>query len=176
MNIARPCTLLALLAALWLGGCGGGSGSTSTAAPVSAQGYADPVVYSSAAGDSLPSAAEIAAVTHSQVVINGTTYNYTATTGHLTALGLTSNAPEASFFYVAYTLDGANPATRPVTFFYNGGPGSATLWLHLGSFGPYRLKTGDPATTESMPFPLVANADCLLDTTDRVFIDPVGTG
>ena len=61
---------------------------------------------------------------------------YTATAGHLTTRSRCDRAPHASFFYVAYTLDGPDPVTRPVTFFYNGGPGSATVWLHLGSFGP----------------------------------------
>jgi carboxypeptidase C (cathepsin A) len=172
----------ALCAALSLAGCGGSGGgggsstTTTTAPPPPTSAYVDSVMYSSAPGDSLASAAEITAVTHAQIVINGATLNYTATAGHLTALGLTSNAPEASFFYIAYTLDGANPATRPVTFFYNGGPGSSTVWLHLGSFGPKRLVTGIPATTAAMPFPLVDNADSLLDVTDMVFIDAVGTG
>jgi carboxypeptidase C (cathepsin A) len=124
----------------------------------------------------LPSAAEISAVTHHQLVINGAMLNYTATAGHLTAQGVTSTAPEASFFYVAYTLDGANAATRPVTFFYNGGPGSSTVWLHLGSYGPKRLVTGDPATTAATPFPLVDNAESLIDVSDLVFVDAVGTG
>jgi carboxypeptidase C (cathepsin A) len=168
-------------AVVWLAGCGGGgggggSGSSTTPPPNSGSPVNDPAVYSSGAGSSLSSAAEITAVTHSQIVINGNTLNYTATAGHMTALSLTSNAPEASFFYVAYTLDGADPATRPITFFYNGGPGSSTVWLHLGSFGPKRLVTGDPATTEATPFPLVDNADCLLDASDLVFVDAVGTG
>jgi len=79
-------------------------------------------------------------------------------------------------FYIAYTLDGASAATRPVTFFYNGGPGSSTVWLHLGSYGPKRLVTGDPATTAPTPFPLVDNAESLIDVSDLVFVDAVGTG
>ncbi len=138
--------------------------------------FTDPVLYSTAATASLPSAAEVSAVTHHQLMLNGATLNYTATTGHLTAHGLTSNAAEASFFYVAYTLDGANAAMRPVTFFYNGGPGSATVWLHLGSYGPKRLVTGDPSTTAPTPFPLVDNAESLIDVSDLVFVDAVGTG
>jgi carboxypeptidase C (cathepsin A) len=165
--------------AVLLAGCGGGGGGgsgSSTTPPGNTQPVNDPAVYSSGAGSSLSSAAEITAVTHSQIVVNGNTLIYTATAGHMTALGLTTNAPEASFFYVAYTLDGADPATRPVTFFYNGGPGSSTVWLHLGSFGPKRLVTGDPATTQATPFPLVDNADSLLDVSDLVFVDAVGTG
>jgi carboxypeptidase C (cathepsin A) len=124
----------------------------------------------------VPSANEIAAITHHQLAVGGAMLNYTATAGHLTARNLTSNAPEATFFYVAYTLDGANAATRPVTFFYNGGPGSSTVWLHLGSYGPKRLVTGDPATTAPTPFPLVDNAESLIDVSDLVFVDAVGTG
>jgi carboxypeptidase C (cathepsin A) len=163
-----------LAVALLLAGCGGG-GSGGTPAPP-APSFTDPVLYSTAATASLPSAVEIAAVTKHQLVIHGTTLNYTATAGHLTARSLTGNAPEASFFYVAYTLDGATASTRPVTFFYNGGPGSSTVWLHLGSYGPKRLVTGDPATTAPTPFPLVDNMESLIDVSDLVFVDAVGTG
>lgn len=162
-----------LAAALLVAGCGGGGSSGSSTPPPPA--LTDPVQYSAAPGASLAAAAEISAVTHHQSVLSGATLSYTATAGHLTALGLTLGAPEASFFYVAYTLDDAN-ATRPVTFFYNGGPGSATVWLHLGSFGPKRLVTGDPATTAPTPFPLVDNAESLLDVSDLVFVDAVGSG
>jgi carboxypeptidase C (cathepsin A) len=164
------CFALALL----LAGCGGGGSGGSPAPP--APTFTDPAAYSSAATASLSSAAEIGAVTHHQLLLNGATLNYTATAGHLTANGLTSSAPEASFFYVAYTLDGANAATRPVTFFYNGGPGSSTVWLHLGSYGPKRLVTGDPATTAPTPFPLIDNAESLIDVSDLVFVDAVGSG
>jgi carboxypeptidase C (cathepsin A) len=139
-------------------------------------GFTDPVAYSTSASASLQQAAELTAVTHHKITVGGTVLNYTATAGHMNALALSGAAPEASFFYVAYTLDNQNPATRPVTFFYNGGPGSSTVWLHLGSFGPRRLVTGDPATTEPVPFPLVDNAESLLDTSDLVFVDAVGTG
>jgi carboxypeptidase C (cathepsin A) len=79
-------------------------------------------------------------------------------------------------FYVAYTLPGANAATRPVTFFYNGGPGSASVWLQLGSFGPKRLAAGVPDMTVARPFALVDNAEHLLGHTDLVFINAVGSG
>ena len=138
--------------------------------------FTDPVAYSSNATASLPGASEITAVTKHQLVLGGTTLNYTATAGHLSALTPATGAPEASFFYVAYTLDGADPATRPVTFFYNGGPGSATVWLHLGSFGPKRLATGVPSTEAIAPFPFVANSESLLDLSDLVFVDAVGSG
>jgi len=174
----------ALAAALIaLAACGGGGGSSPPAPtplpPLGAGENAldDPTTYSTAKLASLPDGVtEAAAVTKHSIVLNGSTLAYTATAGHLVARNPQSNAAEASFFYVAYTADGADPATRPVTFFYNGGPGSATIWLHLGSFGPKRLVTGDPATTAPTPFPLVDNAESLLDTSDLVFVDAVGTG
>ncbi|HET7033754.1 MAG TPA: peptidase S10 [Casimicrobiaceae bacterium] len=138
--------------------------------------YFDSTIYSTAATASLAQANELAAVTQHQIVVGGAPLPYTATTGHLTASHPTSGVPEASFFYVAYTLPNRDPAARPVTFFYNGGPGSATVWLHLGSFGPKRLATGDPSTTAPTPFPLVDNAETLLDISDLVFVDAVGTG
>jgi carboxypeptidase C (cathepsin A) len=172
--------LFAGLALVALAGCGGGGGGSATTAapppPPTTSPFFDPVFYSSAGNSSLDSAQEMKAVTQSQIVIGGATYNYTATAGHLTARDLTSNAPAASFFYVAYTVDNANAATRPVTFFYNGGPGSATVWLHLGSFGPKRIQVGYPATTQQAPFPFVDNAESLLDASDLVFVDAIGTG
>ena len=175
-------TVPAFVFALALSGCGGGGGGGGTssvpepALPPPAPTYFDATVYSTAASASLAQANELAAVTQHQIVVNGAPLAYTATAGHLTANNLTTGAAEASFFYVAYTLPNRDPATRPVTFFYNGGPGSATVWLHLGSFGPKRLATGDPSTTTPMPFPLVDNAETLLDISDLVFVDAVGTG
>jgi carboxypeptidase C (cathepsin A) len=136
----------------------------------------DPAFYSTSPGASLAGPVESAAVTHHAIVVGGTTLRYTATAGHLTARDPATGAPEAAFFYVAYTADGTDAATRPVTFFYNGGPGSATVWLHLGSFGPKRLATAAPSTTTPRPFPLVDNAETLLDTTDLVFVDAIGAG
>src|SRR5262245_35384756 len=111
------------------------------------QPYADPTFYSSAANGSLASATERSALTHHRITLRGATVDYTAIAGHLNAKHLTTGADEASFFYVAYAVDNQDVTTRPITFFYNGGPGSATAWLHLGSFGPKRLVTGDPNTS-----------------------------
>ena len=82
--------------------------------------------------------------------------------------------PQAAVAYVAYTLDGADPALRPVTFAVNGGPGAASAWLHLGALGPWRLPMQD--LSPASPPTLVDNADTWLDFTDLVFIDPPGTG
>jgi len=81
---------------------------------------------------------------------------------------------QASMFYVAYFKTGGGP--RPVTFVYNGGPGSATLWLHLGAFGPRRIVTATDAHTPAAPYSLINNGSSLLDVTDLVFIDAPGTG
>ena len=81
---------------------------------------------------------------------------------------------EASIFYVAYFKNGGGP--RPVTFVYNGGPGSATLWLHMGAFGPRRIVTATDVHTPAAPYSLVNNASSLLDATDLVFIDAPGAG
>ncbi len=81
---------------------------------------------------------------------------------------------EASMFYVYYFKNGGG--SRPVTFLYNGGPGSATLWLHLGAFGPRRIVTSTDAHTPAAPYSLVNNASSLLDASDLVFIDAPGTG
>ena len=81
---------------------------------------------------------------------------------------------EASMFYVAYFKNGGGP--RPLTFFFNGGPGSATMWLHMGAFGPRRIVTSTDAHTPASPYSLVNNTSSLLDATDLVFIDAPGTG
>jgi len=163
--------------------CGGGGSGGAAPAPVPAPPPSvqdapldDPVNYSVAASASLSGATEGEAVTHHTIALPSGAIAYTAHAGHVTARDPVSSAPEASFFYIAYTADGANTATRPVTFFYNGGPGSSTVWLHLGSFGPKRLVTGDPSTTAIAPFPLVDNMETLLDTSDLVFVDAIGTG
>ncbi len=82
---------------------------------------------------------------------------------------------EASMFYVAYFKNGGG-GSRPLTFFYNGGPGSSTMWLHMGAFGPRRIVTASDAHTPAAPYSLLNNAYSLLDATDMVFIDAPGTG
>ena len=83
---------------------------------------------------------------------------------------------EAAIFYVAYFKKGVPAAGRPVTFIYNGGPGSSTVWLHMGAFGPRRVVTRDDSHTPAAPYALVDNAYSLLDASDLVFIDAPGTG
>ncbi len=81
-----------------------------------------------------------------------------------------------SMFYVAYFKKGVPANSRPVTFFYNGGPGSSTVWLHMGAYGPKRIVTADDSHTPAAPYSVVDNASTLLDATDLVFIDAPGTG
>lgn len=84
--------------------------------------------------------------------------------------------PKAEMFLTAYTLDGADPLTRPVTFAFNGGPGSASVWLHLGLLGPRRVLMGDAGDLLPPPYGLADNQETLLAHSDLVFIDPVSTG
>lgn len=98
--------------------------------------------------------------------------HYTTTAGTLT-LRDAEGKPEASMFYVAYSLAGRN---RPVTFFYNGGPGSASFWLDMGSLGPRRVATDMPGPVHNPPFSFDTNDDSLIDQSDLVFLDAIGTG
>ncbi|WP_022684677.1 S10 family peptidase [Sphingomonas phyllosphaerae] len=110
------------------------------------------------------------------VTVAGKRLGYTATAGTLTLRDL-EGKPTASMFYTAYTLDGTKPGTkRPITFFYNGGPGSPTFWLHMGSFAPVRLQTGSPEFIRPAPYDFGPNPYTLLDKTDMVFLDAIGAG
>jgi carboxypeptidase C (cathepsin A) len=115
-------------------------------------------------------------VTDGRVTIGGQQINYTATAGTI-ILRNHKGQPTGSMFYVAYVKSGvANESDRPITFFYNGGPGSSTIWLHMGAFGPVRVVTADHTHTPPPPYRLVNNDYSLLDVTDEVFIDMMGTG
>jgi carboxypeptidase C (cathepsin A) len=109
------------------------------------------------------------------IVLNGRPLRYRATAGTLTIRDR-DGKPTASVFYVAYTSPPAPGRRKPVTFFYNGGPGSASLWLHMGSFGPMRVQTANPEYIRPAPYAFAPNQDSLLDRTDLVFLDAVGTG
>jgi carboxypeptidase C (cathepsin A) len=114
-------------------------------------------------------------VTQQSITLAGRAYPYTARAGTIT-LQNQQGEPAAKMFFTAFTLDGSNPSTRPVTFFYNGGPGSSTIWLRMGSFGPMRVAIGDAAQGANAPFHLVENQYTLLDRSDLVFVDAPGTG
>jgi carboxypeptidase C (cathepsin A) len=120
--------------------------------------------------------AETAKSSHHSITVGGKTISYTATAGTLT-LRDDDGKPTASMFYVAYVADGAKGgAPRPVTFLYNGGPGSSSLWLHMGSFGPVRVHTTSPESNPAPPYTVSANPDTLLDKSDLVFLDAIGAG
>ncbi len=124
---------------------------------------------------SVPIPPETTSVTRHDWSGGGSTIHYTATAGNLNIKD-EKNATNGSIFYVAYTQDGAEAKARPVTFFYNGGPGSASIWLHMGSFGPVRVITQSPDATAPPPFEYVSNQYSLLDKSDLIFIDAPLTG
>jgi carboxypeptidase C (cathepsin A) len=127
------------------------------------------------APESKPVPKEEKSVTHHSVTINGHDVAYTATAGNL-IIKNEKDEPIATMFYVAYTADNGKPDHRPVSFAYNGGPGSSSIWLHMGAFGPMMVVTSNAAPTPPPPYDLVPNGDSLLDKTDLVFIDAVSTG
>lgn len=123
-----------------------------------------------------PSGGAVAdSVTQQTATIGGKVYPYTARAGTI-VLENDKGQPACRMFFTAFTLDGVNPSTRPVTFFYNGGPGSSTIWLRMGSFAPMRVSIPDAAAANNAPFNLVENQYTLLDRSDLVFVDAPGTG
>jgi carboxypeptidase C (cathepsin A) len=119
---------------------------------------------------------EESSVTDHTIKIGGQTIAYKATAS-TTLIKDEKGEPTASIFTIAYTRsDVKDMSQRPLSFVYNGGPGSSSIWLHMGAFGPRRVVTTDAGPTPPPPFKLVDNAECLLDKTDLVFVDPVGTG
>lgn len=122
-----------------------------------------------------PSAEEREVTTSHSINAHGKRLNYKATAGTLTVRN-DAGMPTASLFYVAYTLDGQPVGSRPVTYMFNGGPGSPSVWLHMGAFGPVRVLTDDPVVERPAPFRMGPNDMTLLDKTDLVFIDMVGAG
>jgi carboxypeptidase C (cathepsin A) len=114
-------------------------------------------------------------VTHHEVRVDGKVLRYTATVGRLPIKDAEGKI-EAEMFFEAYTLDGADPATRPVTFAYNGGPGSATIWLHMGALGPRKVVLEPEGWLPQSPYRLEDNPNTPLDKTDLVLVDAIGTG
>jgi len=123
----------------------------------------------------IPDATHKPVFTTNTVAIAGRRVTYIAETGMLPILK-TDGTSRASVFYVAYTRTGqTNLAARPVMFCFNGGPGSSSVWLHLGALGPRRVKMNEDGTLPPLPFGLVDNEYSILDGSDLVFIDPVAT-
>ena len=127
-------------------------------------------------------------VTPGSVTVGGTHIDYSAHAGTLIVhpkgwndATLPQGAdkdkqPQAAMFYVAYFKNGADARARPITFLYNGGPGSSTVWLHMGAFGPRRVVTSDDSHSPAAPYQIVDNDESLLDASDLVFVDAPGTG
>jgi carboxypeptidase C (cathepsin A) len=149
------------------------SGSTKHDQP-----FFDPTPYGNGPDDAVDASQtdESAALTHHTATIGGKKFDYTATAGHLVIVDASSSKPAAKMFYVSFTQDGQTEESRPVTFFYNGGPGSSSVFVLLGSYAPMRIKTSTPAFTPPAPYGMEDNPDSLLDKSDLVFINPVGTG
>jgi len=114
-------------------------------------------------------------ITHHQIALNGKTLSYTATAGRL-PLKRGDGKTEAEMFFVAYTLDGQDAGKRPLTFSFNGGPGSASVWLHMGALGPKRVVLQSNGFMPAAPYRLEDNPDTLLDRSDIVMVDAMATG
>ncbi len=125
--------------------------------------------------DKTPLPEERSSVTEHEIHIHGQTLAYTATAG-IMHIRNEKEKKAAGIFYIAYTKKDSDPAARPITFCFNGGPGSCSVWLHLGAFGPKRINMVDEAIPRPNQARLVDNEHTLLTQTDLVFIDPVGTG
>jgi carboxypeptidase C (cathepsin A) len=114
-------------------------------------------------------------VTHHQITVEGKALKYTATAGRL-PIKRGDGKIEAEMFYVAYTLDGQEAGKRPLTFSFNGGPGSASIWLHMGALGPRKVVLGPDGFMPPAPYHIEDNPYTLLDRSDIVMIDAIGTG
>jgi carboxypeptidase C (cathepsin A) len=123
-----------------------------------------------------PAPKEESSVTDHKIRIDGKSISYQATASTI-LLKDNKDLPTALIYSTAYTRnDVKDLSRRPIAFIYNGGPGSASIWLHIGAFGPKRVVTNDAAATPPAPYGIVENECTLLDKADLVFIDPVGTG
>ena len=196
MTFSRPASAIVPLLALW---------SVSQTAPARAQGRAEQTPAPAAPAQTTPQVAvtppatatqagrgrggaagrgpalggdvdETPVVTHHSITVDGKTLHYTATVAQM-PLKDPSGETEAHIFYVAYTLDDVpDAARRPLTFCFNGGPGAASMWVHMGGMGPRSPKLLPTGGMPPPPYQLKDNPDTWLDKTDLVFIDPVGTG
>lgn len=140
------------------------------------------------ATDTKPTPQDNLVTTHHTIIIDGQAIAYTVTAGTIVLKeeaekkgeeegASEGEKPKASIFFIAYTKDGVDDAaSRPLTFSFNGGPGSSSVWLHLGVLGPRRVLLDDDGFALKPPYRLVNNEASLLDVTDLVFIDPVSTG
>ncbi|HVZ50188.1 MAG TPA: hypothetical protein VG916_15500 [Gemmatimonadaceae bacterium] len=156
--------ILAPVGAQGRGGQGGAQGD----APA-------PQAQSTAREEYFGAAEEKVAVTHHTMRLRGRDVSYTATVGTI-PIRLDNSQVLARMFFVAYTKDGEDAKTRPISFLYNGGPGAATIWLHMGSFAPKHVRMADEGFQPAPPFTLEDNENTLLASTDMVFVDAISTG
>ncbi len=168
--VASACGLVVLIAALGAGLLAQGRGTGSTPNNFYRFNYnldeMQPINYP----------AQPIATQH-QITLHGDTISYTARAGFMPIRNATSGVTEGHLFYVYYAKDGVtDKAKRPLWFLFNGGPGAATIWLHMGAFGPKVVKMNSNGLATPPPYSYVDNPNCLLDTGDLVFIDAMGTG
>jgi carboxypeptidase C (cathepsin A) len=155
--------------------------ATVTSTFAQGRGGQPPPPSTAAAGDTTPRvetagpAEEKISQTSHTMRLDGREIKYTATAGTL-PIRLDNGVVAARMFFVAYTKDGEDVRTRPVSFLYNGGPGAATIWLHMGSFAPRSVQLAPEGFQPAPPYRLVDNENSLLDVTDLVFIDAIDTG
>ncbi len=107
--------------------------------------------------------------------LDGREIKYTATAGTV-LIRQDNGQPAARMFFVAYTKDGEDPKTRPISFLFNGGPGSASIWLHMGSFAPRKVQMAAEGFQPAPPYQLVDNESSLIDVSDMVYVDAIDTG
>lgn len=134
-----------------------------------------PAAQSTAREEYFGPAEEKVSVTQHTMRLHGRDISYTATVGTI-PIRLDNSQVLARMFFVAYTRDGEDPRTRPIAFLYNGGPGAATIWLHMGSFAPRHVQMAGDGFQPAPPFKLDDNENTLLDATDMVFVDAISTG
>jgi carboxypeptidase C (cathepsin A) len=165
MRVLASFVIFAISATLLFSQPPGGGRGAASATPAAAPPVADK-----------PLVEEKLVVTKHEIHAGGKTLNYTATTGMMPIKNAQGEI-EANLFYVSYVLDGATDVSkRPLMVAFNGGPGSASVWLHMGCIGPKRVKMMDDGAAPAAPYQLVDNDNTWLDQTDLVFVDPVGTG
>ena len=178
---ASPCFAVALFAFAMLAG----ARAEDAPAPPSSQPAAAPAGQKSGGGRAAATPSSPATAEQHRLPPDSTTRQTLALPGRTLAFAATAGSirlfddkgePQADIAYTAYQLDGADARSRPVTFFFNGGPGSASAWLQLGAAGPWRLAINAEAVSSSSSPELQPNAETWLDFSDLVFIDPVGTG
>jgi len=172
-NLLLPVLGLGLLSCLSAQGARGGRGrGAAPTGPVGDFFRYDPMAHGAA---EIPTVGP-PVVTHHQITLHGQALSYTARVGMMPIKNATTGVVEGYLNYTYYSKDGvSDPTTRAVTYCFNGGPGSGSLWLHLGAFGPKKIKL-EPNGMAAPPYVYEDNPNTLLDQTDLVFIDAMGTG